>query len=155
MRDETDAAGRVKRRHLIQAIGAAGAAGLAGCGCGGDGGDGGGGDGGDGDGGDGGGGELGERVPSVVVEYWSDIGNTSRIMEQSINQMADDYQDIGVQLDIRPTERRGVLAAFLTMAAAMAAHQLLETARDALFLASLPASRLPWVYLAIAVPPRP
>jgi ATP:ADP antiporter, AAA family len=54
-------------------------------------------------------------------------------------------------LDIRPPERRGVIAAFATMAAAMAAHQLLETARDALFLASLPASRLPWVYLAIAV----
>ena len=33
----------------------------------------------------------------------------------------------------------------------MAAHTLLETARDALFLARLPPSRLAWVYLAIAV----
>ncbi len=33
----------------------------------------------------------------------------------------------------------------------MAAHALLETARDALFLARLPPSRLAWVYLAIAV----
>ena len=33
----------------------------------------------------------------------------------------------------------------------MAAHALLETARDALFLARLPPERLAWVYLAIAV----
>ncbi len=33
----------------------------------------------------------------------------------------------------------------------MAAHTVLETTRDALFLASLPPERLPWVYLAIAV----
>ncbi len=33
----------------------------------------------------------------------------------------------------------------------MAGHALLETARDALFLGSLSARRLPWVYLAIAV----
>ncbi|MDH3272377.1 MAG: HEAT repeat domain-containing protein [Gemmatimonadota bacterium] len=52
---------------------------------------------------------------------------------------------------IRPDERRDVLGAFLTLFAFMAGHALLETARDALFLASLPARRLPWVYLAIAV----
>ncbi len=33
----------------------------------------------------------------------------------------------------------------------MAAHSLIETARDALFLARLPPTRLAWVYLAIAV----
>ena len=33
----------------------------------------------------------------------------------------------------------------------MAAHSLIETARDALFLARLPPARLAWVYLAIAV----
>ena len=33
----------------------------------------------------------------------------------------------------------------------MAAHALLETARDALFLARLPPARLAWVYLAIAI----
>ena len=33
----------------------------------------------------------------------------------------------------------------------MAAHALIETARDALFLASLPPAQLAWVYLAIAV----
>ena len=33
----------------------------------------------------------------------------------------------------------------------IASHSILETARDALFLAKIPASRLPWVYMAIAV----
>ncbi len=53
--------------------------------------------------------------------------------------------------NIRPEERRGVAAAFLTIFGILAAHTLLETARDALFLARLPAARLPWVYLMIAV----
>ncbi|MBT8489063.1 MAG: HEAT repeat domain-containing protein [Gemmatimonadetes bacterium] len=52
---------------------------------------------------------------------------------------------------IRPDERRDVVGAFLTLFAFMVGHALLETARDALFLASLSARRLPWVYLAIAV----
>src|SRR5262249_7626347 len=51
---------------------------------------------------------------------------------------------------IRPEERRGVVAAFLTLFGILAAHTVLETARDALFLARLPAAQLPWVYLAIA-----
>lgn len=51
---------------------------------------------------------------------------------------------------VRPEERRGAAAAFLTIFGILAAHTLLETARDALFLARLPASRLPWVYLVIA-----
>lgn len=52
--------------------------------------------------------------------------------------------------DIRPGERVGAAAAFLTLFGILAAHTLLETARDALFLARLPPSQLPWVYLAIA-----
>ena len=40
--------------------------------------------------------------------------------------------------------------AFLLLAGAMAAHALLETARDALFLAHLPIEELPLVYLTIA-----
>ncbi len=43
-----------------------------------------------------------------------------------------------------------VLAALSMLATILATHSLLETARDALFLAGLPASRLPWVYLAVA-----
>jgi ATP:ADP antiporter, AAA family len=53
--------------------------------------------------------------------------------------------------DIRPAERRGAVAAFLTLFGILAGHTLLETARDALFLARLPPSELPWVYLAMAV----
>src|SRR5213594_133326 len=53
--------------------------------------------------------------------------------------------------DIRPEERPGVTAAFLTLFGILAGHTLLETARDALFLARLAPSQLPWVYLAMAV----
>lgn len=52
--------------------------------------------------------------------------------------------------DLRPEERRGAALAFVTLFGILAAHTLLETARDALFLARLPASQLPWVYLAMA-----
>jgi ATP/ADP translocase len=53
--------------------------------------------------------------------------------------------------EIRPDERRGAAAAFLSIFGVLAGHTLLETARDALFLSRLPASQLPWVYLTIAV----
>lgn len=42
------------------------------------------------------------------------------------------------------------LAATAVLFAVLAGHSMLETARDALFLSALPASRLPTVYLAIA-----
>jgi len=51
---------------------------------------------------------------------------------------------------IRSEERRDATVSFLVLLGIMAGHALLETARDALFLAELPASRLPWMYLAIA-----
>src|SRR4029450_9801011 len=51
---------------------------------------------------------------------------------------------------IRPDERREIAAAFVAVALVMAAHALLETARDTLFLTNLPPSHPPWVYLAIA-----
>ena len=46
---------------------------------------------------------------------------------------------------------RAAAGAFLTLAAVMAGHAILETARDALFLARLPVSHLPWVYLAVTL----
>src|SRR5688572_5956625 len=52
---------------------------------------------------------------------------------------------------IRPEERRETFAATLTVFMVLVAHALLETARDALFLANVPATRLPLVYLALAV----
>lgn len=57
---------------------------------------------------------------------------------------------MGRFVDIRSGERRPTIAAFVALLGITAGHMLLETARDALFLAKLPASRLPWVYLAIA-----
>ena len=52
--------------------------------------------------------------------------------------------------DVRPDEKRGVAGAFLVLFGLLAGHTVLETARDALFHSRLPASRLPWVYLAMA-----
>ncbi len=43
-----------------------------------------------------------------------------------------------------------LLGRVLTLLSLIASHALLETARDALFLAKIPAARLPWVFLAIA-----
>lgn len=51
----------------------------------------------------------------------------------------------------RGTERRQALAAGFMLALVLMAHAMLETARDALFLASLPATRLPFVYLGVAL----
>ena len=53
-------------------------------------------------------------------------------------------------LDLREDERRPAWIAFVTLLTIMAGHALLETARDALFLASLPAAHLPFVYIAVA-----
>jgi ATP:ADP antiporter, AAA family len=53
-------------------------------------------------------------------------------------------------LGVRPEDGRVVWMAFATLLTIVAAHAVLETARDALFLADLPASRLPWAYLGIA-----
>ena len=53
-------------------------------------------------------------------------------------------------LDFRPEERRVTLAAFLVLFGWLAAHTILETGRDALFLARLPAHELAWIYLAMA-----
>ncbi|MFT7581315.1 MAG: AAA family ATP:ADP antiporter [Myxococcota bacterium] len=52
--------------------------------------------------------------------------------------------------NIRRDERRDTWAAFLTLFGILTGHSILETARDALFLAKIPAEQLPWVYLGIA-----
>jgi len=54
-------------------------------------------------------------------------------------------------IDIRSEERRNTFAAFSTLLLITTGHTLLETARDALFLSKLPASKLPWMYLVIVV----
>lgn len=52
---------------------------------------------------------------------------------------------------VRSDERRNVVASLLILFGVVSAHVMAETARDALFLASLPAEHLPWVYIAVAV----
>ena len=52
--------------------------------------------------------------------------------------------------DVRPEERRVASIAFFTLLGITAAHTLIETARDALFLAKIPVEHLPALYLAIA-----
>ncbi|HMB67943.1 MAG TPA: Npt1/Npt2 family nucleotide transporter, partial [bacterium] len=51
---------------------------------------------------------------------------------------------------VRPGEGRDTAGAFFTLFGLMTGHALLETARDALFLAKISPVRLPLVYLAIA-----
>ncbi|MDB4945362.1 MAG: lyase domain protein repeat-containing protein [Labilithrix sp.] len=51
--------------------------------------------------------------------------------------------------DLRPGERRNTFAALATLLLVTTGHTLLETARDAFFLAKMPASQLPWMYLAM------
>jgi AAA family ATP:ADP antiporter len=52
--------------------------------------------------------------------------------------------------DVRPKERRATGLAFLSLLGITAAHTMIETARDALFLAKIPVRQLPILYLAIA-----
>ncbi len=54
-------------------------------------------------------------------------------------------------MDLRPGEGPLVLRVFGALFATIAGHTVLETARDALFLERLPASRLALVYLALAL----
>ncbi|AKU97676.1 transporter, putative [Labilithrix luteola] len=51
---------------------------------------------------------------------------------------------------IRSDERRDVWAGFVTLFGLISGHAILETARDALFLAKVPATHLPWVFLLTA-----
>lgn len=53
-------------------------------------------------------------------------------------------------LGLRPEDRRDTGVAFFTLVAILAAHSMLETARDALFLEKLPAEYLPLAYIGIA-----
>ncbi len=52
--------------------------------------------------------------------------------------------------DVRAEERRPATLAFLALLGITAAHTLIETARDALFLTKVPITYLPALYLAIA-----
>jgi len=56
-----------------------------------------------------------------------------------------------MRFSIRREDRRNLAVGFVGLLAIMAAHSVMETARDTLFLTSLPADHLPRAYLAIAV----
>ena len=57
---------------------------------------------------------------------------------------------VGLRLAIRPDERGDTRAAVLMLFGVVGSISILETARDALFLSRIPATRLPFTYLAIA-----
>ncbi|MFC6888711.1 ABC transporter substrate-binding protein [Halorubrum trueperi] len=103
MVDDTSADG-LSRREYLNALGIASATtsvGLAGCsGLTDDGGDGS--DGSDGsDGGDGGdgGGAAGERVPTLDLMYWSDLGAETRYAEQSVPSIVEYLESIGLDVE--------------------------------------------------------
>ena len=78
---------------MLQAIGGTAAVGLAGCSGGGDGG---------GGSGDGGG---GERVPAVTMEYWSNLGGISKIMEDASPTIKKSLEErLGITLNVKPVE---------------------------------------------------
>lgn len=54
-------------------------------------------------------------------------------------------------LGVRRSDARTVWTAFATLLVIVAAHAVLETARDSLFLGDLSPQRLPWAYLGIAL----
>jgi AAA family ATP:ADP antiporter len=56
-----------------------------------------------------------------------------------------------MRFSVRREDRRNLAVGFVGLLAITAAHSVMETARDTLFLTSLPASYLPRAYLAIAV----
>ncbi|WP_198530015.1 ABC transporter substrate-binding protein [Halorubrum aethiopicum] len=113
----------IDRRQALKVISVASAAALAGCGGNGSGGDGGGGDGGGGDGsgdgggdgsGGGGGGSpegLGERVPTLTFQYWSDQGPPTILFEETISSIQSVASDVGIQIETQPmTTAEGITA---------------------------------------------
>jgi ATP/ADP translocase len=56
-----------------------------------------------------------------------------------------------MRFSVRREDRRHLIVAFIGLLAITAAHSIMETARDTLFLTRLPATHLPRAYLAIAL----
>ncbi|HSN81612.1 MAG TPA: hypothetical protein VLS88_03455 [Polyangiales bacterium] len=56
-----------------------------------------------------------------------------------------------MRFSVRRGDRRNVVVGFASLMAIMTAHSVMETARDTLFLSSLPATELPRAYLMIAL----
>lgn len=109
---DMDHGSTIERRRLLKAVGAASIGGLAGCGGQGDGGEGGGGESPETpEGGDGGGQtpasgkELGERVPTIQIEYWSDYGGFTTTQEQMLPVIKGSIEEhLGVGVEIVPVD---------------------------------------------------
>lgn len=56
-----------------------------------------------------------------------------------------------MRFSVRREDRRNLVVGFIGLLSVMTAHSVMETARDTLFLTSLPATHLPRAYLAIAM----
>jgi AAA family ATP:ADP antiporter len=56
-----------------------------------------------------------------------------------------------MRFSVRREDRRNLIVGFVGLMAIMTAHSVMETARDTLFLTTLPATELPRAYLAIAI----
>ena len=56
-----------------------------------------------------------------------------------------------MRFSVRREDRRNLIVGFVGLMTIMIAHSVMETARDTLFLTSLPATELPRAYLAIAL----
>lgn len=86
----------ISRRRVVQSLGAVGAVGLAGCGSGGQ----------DNDDGDPGTAEetaqLGERVPTIELEYWTGLGGLTQFMEASLPSMRKTWTErLDLDINIR------------------------------------------------------
>lgn len=96
---DTDTKGQektIERRRMLQAIGATSIAGLAGCGGENDG---------EGDGQDISEDELGERVPTIQIEYWSDYGGFTTTQEQMLPVIRNSIEEhLGVTVEIVPVD---------------------------------------------------
>lgn len=91
MPEDTEGGSNVTRRRALQVLGTASSAGLAGCNILG--------------GGDTGDENHGERVPEITLEYWSDLGGTTKIAEDVTPIIKDNMNNaLGVPVNLKPTE---------------------------------------------------
>jgi peptide/nickel transport system substrate-binding protein len=109
--NSTNTRSSVNRRSLLKGLAATSSvSALAGCGSNGGNGNGGNGNGGNGNGGNGNGGdndrdqpsagEPGERVPTIVLEYWSDIYTS--VFENSIPAIVSSWEELGLEVETVP-----------------------------------------------------
>src|SRR5262249_13320828 len=80
------------------------------------------------------------------------VGHQPRARRRLARAGGGDRPAVSMTLDIRPGDRRAAWGAALALFTLHLGHGILETARDTLFLAQLPAPVLPWAGVALAGP---